>query len=570
MTVPDVALLRSDAAAFADAVGVPLERWQAAPLELSARTTVVVAPRQSGKSRTLGVAGLWRAFREPAHRVLIVSASEDAARRLLAEVRAVAVGSPLTAPSVVDELAGLLVLSNGSELRSVPASERQVRGWSVDTLLVDEAALVPDDLLLGAALPTTAARPDARVVLVSSALVAQGAFYDALARGEAGSEHVRAFRWRLADCPWIGPSAVAQAREALSPQRFAAEYLGEFQSGADALFSRAALDRATADYAPVSLGALRGPARLLGGVDWGVSVDRSAFVALGRVGTTDGSAPLAVLCAHRWAAGHPLPAVVGDLARCPGHFAAVGAEVNGVGHGCVAMLREGFARRDAELGGGPSLGRLVLVDPHTQPGGARYRPRPGERLAARERAVFGSPGAPGAPGARHWRTELRPVTTNAELKAATYAALRVALESGGLVLPAAAEELRRELALLRVELMPSGHEHIAAASGHDDLADALMLASLPYRGQDGTWRTVLADLATRGAVAVSVGPGPTVLTGDGRELARVPPYASALDGARVTLPPEGDRARRPPLPDLLALRAAVAAPDRSPTREDTR
>jgi len=33
-----------------------------------------------------------------------------------------------------------LVLSNGSELRSVPQSERAVRGWSVDTLLIDEAA----------------------------------------------------------------------------------------------------------------------------------------------------------------------------------------------------------------------------------------------------------------------------------------------------------------------------------------------------------------------------------------------------------------------------------------------
>jgi len=229
--VPDVRALRSSLAAFAVEVGRPLTPVQAGSLRLERRTTVVVAPRQSGKSRSLAVLALHRAFGSPRHRTLIVSAGEEAARRLLAEVRAIAAGSPLLRGSVVDEQAGLLTLSNASEVRSVPASERQVRGWSVDLLLVDEAAHVDDDLLLGAALPTTAARPQARVVLASSPGPMEGTFFSL---AESDGAHAVTHRWSLVDAPWIGPGAVEAAREALAPEQFSREFEGRFADvGAD-------------------------------------------------------------------------------------------------------------------------------------------------------------------------------------------------------------------------------------------------------------------------------------------------------------------------------------------------
>ena len=126
-------------------------------------------------------------------------------------MRGIATGSPLLRGSVVDETAGLLTLSNGSEVRSVPASERQIRGWAVDLLLIDEAALVSDDLILGAAFPTTAARPDARIVMASSATTAAGAFYDHVMLGRQGAEHVRAFAWSLSDAPWISATVIEAA-----------------------------------------------------------------------------------------------------------------------------------------------------------------------------------------------------------------------------------------------------------------------------------------------------------------------------------------------------------------------
>src|SRR5207253_3415872 len=110
------------------------------------------------------------------------SAGEEASKRLLSEINHAAT-HPLLKGSVLNETASLLMLSNGSEIRSVPASERQIRGWAVDLLIVDEAAYVADDVLLGAALPTTASRPDARVVLGSTPWAMEGALYRFLLSG---------------------------------------------------------------------------------------------------------------------------------------------------------------------------------------------------------------------------------------------------------------------------------------------------------------------------------------------------------------------------------------------------
>lgn len=533
---------------FADVVGWPLARWQTAALRLESRTTAIVAPRQSGKSRSLAVLAVWWAFRRREQRVLIVSAGEDASRRLLAEVRRVVNGSPLLAGSVLDEQAGLVTLSNGSEVRSLPASERQVRGWAVDLLLVDEAALVPDDLLLGAALPTTAARPDARVVLASSALTASGAFYDFAIRGQGGSEHVQTHRWVLSDADWISPSVIEAARESMTAMRFAAEYEGVFASGADALFTRAAIDRATADYMPLALESLTGPARLLGGVDWGATTDRSALVAIGRL-PIDGERVFGVACAHRWPAGEPLEDVIGRVAGSRAHFDTLAMETNGLGMPCAQALARRITERSAASGGGRRAPRAVMLDEDDLEAFLTGRRHWVHRVQVEQ--------------AQGFRTRSLFVHTTAELKAAAYSALRLLLDQGRLVLPASAEDLLRELLLLRVDLTPTGVERIEASSGHDDLADALMLAMCPHRARDRRWATLLAHYAEpqralpAAAIDLRNADVPTVSTGGGLMVPRLPVWQS-VRGSQITVPDGLDVSPRERVSPLLAAMREAA------------
>jgi hypothetical protein len=232
--MPDLARLRSDLAVFAAAIGQPLAPWQAAALRLGKRTTVVAAPRQSGKSRALAVLALWWAYRQPNQHALLISAGEDASKRLLAMCASAAAASPLLGPSVIDEYAAELSLSNGSSIRSVPSSAAAIRGQSIDLLAVDECAQVEPDLLLSAALPTTAARPHARIVLAGSPGSPEGPFYDFARAGERGDEHVESFHWNLADATWIEATVIDAARAQLPAAAFAREYEGVFSdAGAD-------------------------------------------------------------------------------------------------------------------------------------------------------------------------------------------------------------------------------------------------------------------------------------------------------------------------------------------------
>jgi hypothetical protein len=552
MTSPDLeSRARSNIGAFARMVGEPLTRPQAESVALntSHRFVVIVAPRQGGKSRALALRAVQWAFAHAAHRVLIISAGEASARALLTKALRVITGSPLLRSSLVEEQAALIRLSNGSEIRSVPASEAQVRGHTVDLLLIDEAAMVSDDLILGAAVPTTAARSrHARIVLASSANRADGVFYDLAARGEAGDPHVVTHRWGLAECPWISASMVEAARASMSAARFAAEYEGVFASGENALLSRSLLSRVVMPFRLHRLPDLRGPARLASGVDWGASYDRSAFAAVARV-PQGGPRTFAVVCAQAWPSGTSNDDVIADIVASPAHLDKMTSESIGVGVDPTTRLFRRYAERDAHAGGGPT-------HTHTTLSAAEYlrwyaRTSPG-RLEQPDPNLMPKP-FPGEQPRESFHTALRRFVTRTENKAAAYASLRSLIESRALLIPADATELIRELLMLRVEVLQHG-ERIEAKRGHDDLADALAFALTPHNAS-GQWSTWIGDLADPRARV----PEPSVAV---PVLDRLPPepVLQSIQGPHLTLPPGVDlTAPREPTAVEKATRASQEA-----------
>lgn len=518
--MPDLALIRRDPQAFSVAIGKPLERWQTEWIHERAREMAILGPRRSGKTRAAVVAALHHCFSAPDRHVLTIAASEETAKRILGEARQVVTRSPLLSASVVDEQTQRLTFSNGSTIRCVAATDAAVRGNRATLVIADEAALISDEVLLGAARPIIASEPEGRIVYISSALRAAGAFYDAVRRGEAGSEFTRTFKWSLGDCDWISASEIEAARESLSELRFRAEYLGEFTSGQDALFSREAVERVMMDYEPLTLATLRPRARLLVGVDYGATTDHSAFAAYGRV---PGQRIFGVVIAERRRTGEPLHDFIGEIVSSPGHFHALNSERNGLGEACTQDLFRRFTERSRASGGG--VRRHVVL-----------RPQDFDRLRYDEDDDWPKRATSSPP----FETMKRAIHTTADLKAATYSDLRLMVDEARVVLPAGATDLRRELLTLRVDYTPSGTEKIEASVGHDDLADALMLAMGPYRTTTGRWRTMLRDAieAEVPAIPEFEVPGPMVRTPGGTEVPRQPAWQSVF-GSGLSLPPGG-------------------------------
>lgn len=545
---------RDGLAYMADLVGEPLVDWQR--LELLTLITVVLGFRQGGKSRWAALCALWLAVREPGQEIILGSASEEGARRLLATALRFARAFPPLAASLETEHLGVIVLSNGSTIRALATSETAARGWSANYVFVDEAQLTPRSFW-EALLPTLGARPGARIILLGTGGIADSILADLARAGDEGIPDHRTVRWIPTivggDCsaPWLQTAVVEAARRTMGASRFDAEYRAEFAGGGDTVFPAALLERQTADYAVEtgSLANLQPSARGSLGVDWGERSDHSAAVVLAFFA---GQRVLGIPAVRRWDAGEGIPNVVDEMASSPGHFAAVHTERNGLGGPSSQYLAKAFADRPATAGG--TRGRRGFAgtpDPMGPPS------TPPERR----------------PGPRPFVTPVVTIFTTAALKAHGFGYARLTLEEDRLRLPAGATELLTELRFLRSELTQTGVERIAAGYGHDDLAMSFLMALQPVpdkrRGPEN-WRLRLADLADprRPIREPSISPveidertREQVLTGAGESVPRRPIWQS-ISGGELTIPTRSVAAARDrfaPHPKTIAAREAIAA-----------
>lgn len=443
MTIDNQTLrrLRDDVAAFAEhVVGEPLWPHQIALAKDPARIRTVCSGRQAGKSRTLAILGLHEAFRGPRRRILLVSAGEAAAKDLLAEVVHLVTSAPALAGSVVDDTASEVVLSNGSWIRSVPASPRQIRGKSIDLLVLDEAAFIGDEIW-SAARFTVIARKESRIIMASTPWGREDRFFAVAYRaGERDEEGYSAHHWPSTVSPMVDDKLLETFRSTMTDREYRTEVLAEWVDAHGAFFDAAELDAGLAlggpDGSPMfdpadcfwsSCGRLQATV----GVDWGFAQDANAAVALAPVPWElpfNGPGRLWIpWLSERYRVSYE--AFIEELVAAGStgglEFGAVRAETNGVGMMPTQVLR----RRLSES----------------------------------------------------WTCQsIQGVTTTTTSKADAFGAIRMALQSESLVLPRH-PELLKQLANLEYEQLDSGQLRIAVPErrGHDDLCMALSFAFLP-------------------------------------------------------------------------------------------
>ena len=103
--------------------------------------TVIAAARRTGKTVLAEHLAMCTAFAHGGSKVIVLSATQDAARRLTESIGDTLNRSRLTRAAVVDSFSTRVRLANSSEIISLPASQRQVRGYGAGVRLVilDEA-----------------------------------------------------------------------------------------------------------------------------------------------------------------------------------------------------------------------------------------------------------------------------------------------------------------------------------------------------------------------------------------------------------------------------------------------
>ena len=423
---------------FAEAlVGAPLWDYQQELAECPARYRVVCAGRQVGKSRSLAIISLHWAFTRPNNLVLLISAGETASIRLLEEIAFLARNSDLLAGAVLDDSKTQLTLSNGSRIISVPASEKQIRGWPVDLLIVDEAGFVSGSIW-SAAEPAIIARPGSRVILTSSPWGNYEHFFRRNWKQgmDAPTARVASFHWPSSHSPLISQDDLDDLERRTPAHEFLREYMAEWTDDSGAYFTTTELDNAVAPY---QLVAPEDAQRQLvaGGIDWGFSNDANAVVLLAALSDVDLNAD--------------------KVGRDTPVFYIPWLEAHS------RMQYSDFIDRLAFIQSKYSVRRYV-----SETNGVGAMPT----QVLQERAYRAS-----QTSRTGFQTLVRGVTTDSRRKAGGFGRIKVLLQQGRLVLPNH-PDLLRQLHALEYEQTVQGLLRISVpeAAGHDDLAMALMQA----------------------------------------------------------------------------------------------
>jgi Terminase large subunit, T4likevirus-type, N-terminal len=220
----------SDPVEFATSVGIYPDDWQIAVLASDHPRKILCCGRQTGKSTVGAVLAVHKALTLPGSTVLVVAPGERQAKLLFSKARRLyeLAGYPLPAHS---ERRTGLELSNGSVIEALPAVERTTRGYSVDLLVVDEAAAVPDMDYHGI-LPALIATQGEQVLL-STPRGKRGFFYEIW----HGAEDWQRMMIRSNEVSRIREEDLEIFRSAMPDEYFRQEFYCEWLDTEGALFS---------------------------------------------------------------------------------------------------------------------------------------------------------------------------------------------------------------------------------------------------------------------------------------------------------------------------------------------
>jgi hypothetical protein len=214
------------------AVGDP-DAWQQQILTSPAPRMLLNCSRQSGKSSTVACLALHRALTMPGSLTLLVSPSLRQSMELFRKIV-----QAYTALGHLMPLEGETKLAyefaNTSRLIALHGTEHTIRGYSgVDLLIIDEAALVSDDLYY--ACKPFMAVSNGTILALSTPHGTQGWWHAEWTQGQDWQR----IQVRADQCSRISAAFLAQERLSLPRAVFEAEYMCTFHDAAGRVFASA-------------------------------------------------------------------------------------------------------------------------------------------------------------------------------------------------------------------------------------------------------------------------------------------------------------------------------------------
>lgn len=212
--------------------------WQRDVLDTDGNITIR-AGRQVGKSEVIGAKGCKFALENQGTTTLIIAASQRQSSLIFEKVKANVDRECDKGENLYKEPPTLtkIFLKNGSKIYSLPAGRTGyfIRGFSIDLLIADEAAYIPETVW-NAVIPMIAVSRKIRkmgyIILLSTPFGRGGYFFHSFTDKDFKSFHVSS-----EDCDRIPKDFLKKERERMSKAEYRQEYQGEFTDEWNQFFS---------------------------------------------------------------------------------------------------------------------------------------------------------------------------------------------------------------------------------------------------------------------------------------------------------------------------------------------
>lgn len=206
-------------------MSVKWDSWQEQVLAYDGNITIR-AGRQVGKSEVISEKAVLFAFGHPGTVTMVIAASQRQSSLLFEKIRA---KIDLKGDVYADKpTMTKIVLKNGSRIYCMPTGRTGhfIRGFTIDLLIADEAAYIPETVWL-AITPMIAVSRQERgfgwMILISTPFGKGGFYYHSFTDDSFRSWHISSEK-----CPRIPADFLRKERERMSKVEYAQEYLGEF------------------------------------------------------------------------------------------------------------------------------------------------------------------------------------------------------------------------------------------------------------------------------------------------------------------------------------------------------
>jgi phage FluMu gp28-like protein len=203
-------------------------------------------------------------------------------------------------------------LLNNSKIIALPCSENLLRGYTADLVICDEAAFIPEEVIVQVIFPMLSAT-DGSAILLSTPWGKDHFFHKAYTNPNYSVHHAKSTQ-----CPLTKPEFLEEQKHNMTEEAFRSEYLAEFTESTHSFFPqdliRNCIDNElelipTPEHDPIPKG------EYYAGADFGKLNDHSAIAILRQ---EDNTIKLAYL--HEFPINTPYSNVIGHITRANKKF----------------------------------------------------------------------------------------------------------------------------------------------------------------------------------------------------------------------------------------------------------